>query len=318
MKVPPAPRLLAAAFALASLCRVAAQALPEGRRIAVTLDDGPAVGELKDLDRFQRISAGLLSSLQAEKVPATIFINERQLSVEGQRDARAAVLANWLDAGYDLGNHTYSHPSLNKIPLWQFEDNVVQGEVIIRALMAERGRKLVWFRYPFLDCGPTPEVRQKFADFLEQHHYRVAPVTVDYKDYMFAGPYSRVLRAGKPDLAEKIRQAYLGAIDVEFGEAERISRELFGYEVPQILLIHCSELNSVTLRDSIAIMRKRGYSFITLEDAMSDPAYSGPGKYTSDGGSWFELTADTLGKHVVDDAEGRVPKWVIESGHSSR
>ena len=273
---------------------------------------------MKDLERFQRIAAGLLGSLQAEKVPATIFINERQLNVPGQRDGRAAVLANWLDAGYDLGNHTYSHPSLNEVPLWQFEDNLLKGEVITRALLEERGHKLVWFRYPFLDCGKTPEVRQKFADFLEQHHYRVAPVTVDYKDYMFAGAYSRMLRAGKTDVAEKIRQAYLGVIDVEFEQAERISRELFGYELPQILLIHCSEMNSVSLRDSIAIMRKRGYSFITLEEAMNDPAYSGPGKYNGDGGSWFDLTGDTIGKPVNDDAEGRVPKWITELPRASR
>lgn len=306
------------ALAAMALCPLSAQAPGNGRRIAITIDDGPVVDELKDLARFQRISAGLLSSLQAEKVPATIFINERELNVQGQRDGRAAVLANWLDAGYDLGNHTYSHPSMNEIPLWQFEDNVIKGEVILRQLLEARGRKLVWFRYPFLDCGRTPEARRAFADFLEQHHYRVAPVTVDYKDYMFAGPYSRMLREGKTAAAEKIRQAYLGSIDVEFEQAERISRELFGYELPQILLIHCSEMNSVSLRDSIAIMRKRGYSFITLEEAMSDPAYSGPGKYNGDGGSWFDLTGDTIGKPVTDDAEGRVPKWVTELGRRPR
>jgi len=312
------PRLLAAALALTGLCPASAQAPANGRRVALTIDDGPVVDELKDLQRFQRISAGLLGSLQAEKVPATIFINERELNVQGQRDGRAAVLANWLDAGYDLGNHTYSHPSLNEVPLWQFEDNLLKGEVITRALLEERGRKLVWFRYPFLDTGKTPEVRQKFADFLEQHHYRIAPVTVDYKDYMFAGPYSRMLRAGKADVAEKIRQAYLGVIDVEFEQAEKISRDLFGYELPQIVLIHCSEMNSVSLRDSIAIMRKRGYSFITLEEAMKDPAYAGPGKYNGDGGSWFDLTGDTIGKPVNDDAEGRVPKWITELPRASR
>jgi peptidoglycan/xylan/chitin deacetylase (PgdA/CDA1 family) len=310
--------ILATVLALSALGPALAQSPANSRRVAITIDDGPVVDELKDLTRFQRISAGLLESLQSEKVPAAIFINERQINVQGQRDGRAAVLANWLDAGYDLGNHTYSHPSFNKIPLWQFEDNLIKGEVITRALVEERGRKLVWFRFPFLDCGPTPEVRQQFMDFLEQHHYRIAPVTVDYKDYMFASPYSRMLRAGKPDVAEKVRQAYLGAIDVEFGEAERISRELFSYELPQILLIHCSEMNSVSLRDSIAIMRKRGYSFVTLEEAMSDPAYAGPGKYNGSGGSWFELTGDTIGKPVTDDAEGRVPKWIRELPRTSR
>ena len=32
------------------------------------------------------------------------------------------------DGGFELGNHTYSHPRLNNVPLWQFEDDVVKGE----------------------------------------------------------------------------------------------------------------------------------------------------------------------------------------------
>jgi peptidoglycan/xylan/chitin deacetylase (PgdA/CDA1 family) len=297
-------------LALVAFSRGAAQGPAPERRVAITIDDGPVVGELKDLGRFQRISAGLMSSLQAENVPATIFINERQLNVQGQRDGRAAIVTQWLDAGYDIGNHTYSHPSLNEIPLWQFEDNVMKGEVIMRPLLEERGRKLVWFRYPFLDSGTTAEVHQKFLDFLEQRHYRVAPITVDYKDYMFAGAYSRMLRADKPEIADKIKQAYLEQVDNGFAAAERISRDLFGYELPQILLIHCSELNSVALRDSIALMRKRGYRFITLEEAMRDPAYARPDTFTGPGGSWLERTGDAMGKPVNDDAEARVPKWI--------
>lgn len=275
-------------LALVAFSRGAAQGPAQERRVAITIDDGPVVGELKDLGRFQRISAGLMSSLQAENVPATIFINERQLNVQRQRDGRAAIVTQWLDAGYDIGNHTYSHPSLNEIPLWQFEDNVMKGEVIMRPLLEERGRKLVWFRYPFLDSGTTAEVHQKFLDFLEQRHYRVAPITVDYKDYMFAGAYSRMLRGDKPEIADKIKQAYLEQVDNGFAAAERISRDLFGYELPQILLIHCSELNSVALRDSIALMRKRGYRFITLEEAMKDPAYARPDTFTGPGGSWLD------------------------------
>src|SRR5512132_176318 len=119
---------------LAALSAAAAQDTPTSRKVAITIDDGPVVGELKDLGNFQRIARGLLSSLEAEKVPATIFINERQLNVQGQRDGRAAVLAQWLDAGYDLGNHTYSHSSLNRVPVWQFADDLVRGEVIMRSL----------------------------------------------------------------------------------------------------------------------------------------------------------------------------------------
>ena len=107
-------------------------------------------------------------------------------------------------------------------------------------------------------------------DFLELRKYRVAPVTVDYADYSFAGAYTRELRRGNVETADKIRQAYLDQVDVGFAYAERASTEIFGREIAQILLIHCNELNAVSLRDSIARMRKRGYTFITLDEAMKD------------------------------------------------
>ena len=131
----------------------------------------------------------------------------------------------------------------------------------MRPLMEERGREMVWFRYPFLDSGMTQEVHQSIMDFLEEHHYRVAHVTVDYKDYSFAGVYSRLVRAGDAATSERVKQAYLDQIDPGFERSEKASLEILGYELPQILLIHCNELNSVTLRDSIARMRKRGYTF---------------------------------------------------------
>ena len=281
------------------------------RSVAITIDDGPAVNELKDLGNFQRIARGLLSSLEAEKVPATIFINERQLNVSGQRDGRAAVLAMWLDAGYDLANHTYSHLSANKVSVREFENDIVRGDVIMRPMMEERGRKMVWFRYPFLDSGTTPEVHQAIMDFLEQHHYRVAHVTVDYKDYSFTGVYSRLLRAGDAATAERVKQAYLDQIDPGFERSEKASEELFGYELPQILLIHCNELNSVTLRESIARMRKRGYAFITLEEATKDPAYARADAFAGSGGSWLERTARVMGKKITAPAP-RVPQWITD------
>jgi tripartite-type tricarboxylate transporter receptor subunit TctC len=40
---------------------------PTDRRIAITIDDGPVVGELKDLGRFQRITNGLIGTLEVMK-----------------------------------------------------------------------------------------------------------------------------------------------------------------------------------------------------------------------------------------------------------
>ena len=275
----------------------------------MTLDDGPVVNELQDLANFERISAGLIAALQAEQVPATIFINERQLNVAGQRDARVAVLERWLDAGFDLGNHTYSHPSLNRVSLWQFGDDVVKGEVITRALMERRGRRLVWFRYPYLHSGLTAEIHQGIVDFLALRQYRVAPVTVDYADYAFAAAYRVQLRAGAPDVAARIKETYLAQLDGGFEYAEKASVELFGAEVPQILLLHCNELNAISLRESIARMRSRGYRFISLDEAMSHAVYQRPDTFTGPGGSWLTRTASALGK-TISVINPPVPEWI--------
>ena len=285
------------------------QPAPAQRQVVITIDDGPVVAELENLANFERVSAGLVGALVSEQVPATIFINERQLNVPGQRDARAAVLDRWLDAGFELANHTYSHPSLNAVPLWQFGDDVVRGDVITRALVERRGGRLVWFRYPYLHSGVTPEIHQGILDFLEQRQYRAAPVTVDYADYTFATAYRNQLRGGMPDVAAKITNAYLAQIDVAFEYSEKASVELFGREIPQILLIHCNELNSISLRESIARIRGRGYQFVTLEEAMKDPAYGRPDTFAGPGGSWLNRTANTLGKKI-SVINARVPEWV--------
>lgn len=302
-----------AALALA-LAAIDAQT-PPARRVAVTIDDGPVVGEMTDLGNFQRITNGLVGAFQVERVPVTMFINERQLNVPGQRDARAAVVEQWLDAGFDLGNHTYSHRSANSAPLDEFLDDIVKGEVITRALLERRGRQLVWLRYPYLHSGTTAETHQAIVDFLEARHYRVAPVTVDYADYAFAGAYVRELRRGNIDVAERIEQAYLDQVDVGFEYAERSSLELFGREIPHILLIHCNELNSVTLGESIARMRTRGYTFITLDEAMEDPVYLRPDTFAGPGGSWLSRSATVMGKQLTAEtaaARPVVPNWITD------
>ena len=243
------------------------------RRLAVTIDDGPATGGTRDLEMFLRIARGLRETFVAEKVPVIMFVNERQLNVDGQRDARADVIRQWLDAGLDLGNHTYSHPNLGDVTSARFVDDVIKGEVVSRPLLEARGRKLEWFRYPYLASG-SGETAKFVEDFLAQRGYRIAPVTVDYHDYRFAGMYARHLRAGDQAKADEQFATMLTVLDEAFSRAESRSREVLGYELPQVLLIHCNEMNALTLGRTLRRIRDRGYDFVSIDEAMADPAYA--------------------------------------------
>jgi peptidoglycan/xylan/chitin deacetylase (PgdA/CDA1 family) len=252
-----------------------AQAPPTVRKVAITIDDGPAVGVGRDLDTFLKVANALREAFIAEKVPAIMFVNEHQLHIEGERDKRVEVVRKWLEAGLDLGNHTYSHPRLDNSQVSRYLDNIVKGEVITRPLLEERGKKLVWFRYPFLATG-NAETAKVIEDFLAQRGYRIAPVSVDYADYSYSGIYSRHIRSGAKEKADEIFATVLSRLDESFDRAEKRSIEVLGYEIPQTLLIHCNEMNALTLRSTIQRIRGRGYKFVSLDEAMQDPAYNLP------------------------------------------
>ena len=264
----------------------------KARRIAVTIDDGPATGTGGDLEAFLRIANALRETFVSEKVPAIMFVNERQLHVDGQRDARVDVLRQWLDAGLDVGNHTYSHPNLNDVTLAHYLDDIIKGEVISRTLLEARNRTLVWFRYPFLASG-NEDTARTVEEFLAARGYRIAPVSVDYADYRFAGLHSRHLRVGDRQKADQQFATMLETLDVAFARAETRSMEVLGYELPQTLLIHCNELNALTLTTTLQRIRDRGYTFVSMDEAMKDPAYNMTGMRPGGmgGGGFFSSLA---------------------------
>src|SRR5262249_26847884 len=141
----------------------------------------------------------------------------------GEIDERIAILKLWLDAGFELGNHTFSHPSLQTTPLPVFEEDLIRGETVTRMLLEQKGMKLRYFRHPFLHTGPTLEVRSAFEKFLAGRGYTVAPVTFDDADYMFNTVYLKARRGGDRVLAERISAAYLEHMRTMFDFFEKLS-----------------------------------------------------------------------------------------------
>ena len=165
------------------------------RRMAVTFDDLPAQrAQALPEARLKSISADLVGLLAFEQVPAIGFVNEDKLYVDGSLDpARVELLELWLEAGLDLGNHTYSHPDLHRTPLADFQHDLIRGEQVIRRLLESRGRDLRFFRHPFLHTGRDPETKQALETFLTGRGYRIAPVTIDNSEWIFARAYDEAL-----------------------------------------------------------------------------------------------------------------------------
>lgn len=287
----------------------------QNRQIAITIDDLPVVSTRKDIKNRKEITKKLLAHITKAKIPAIGFINENKLYKDGKRDeAQIDLLRMWLNANLELGNHTYSHLGLHNTTVEQYKEDILKGEIITKELLAEKGQKIRYFRHPYLWTGLSLEVKKEVSDFLAEHNYTIAPVSMDNADYIFSSAYDRAFDKGDKKLMKKIGEAYLVYMENFFDYWERQSVKLLGYELKQTLLLHANFINSDYFDDLAKILKKRGYKFITLEEALTDKAYQLPDKWTRKSGiSWLHRWALDKGKEYLVPNEPEVPEFVMKA-----
>jgi len=288
---------------------------PQKRQVAITIDDLPLGGgdhAACDLEYVRRVTAQLLAPFAEEKIPVTGFVNAGrcQMSAENLQQ----ILGMWLNVGADLGNHTYSHADLNRVPVATFEEEILRGEPAIRQVLTARGRQLRYFRHPYLHAGRDLATKKAIEDFLAAHEYRVAPVTLDNSDYMFAAVYADARSRGDLELAQRAKSAYVPYLESVIAFFEGRSREVAGHDFPQILLLHANQLNAECMPALIQVLRSRGYEFVTLDRALEDDAYKMPDLYAGPGGfSWIHRWSIT--RHMKPSGEPDEPEFIAKGFH---
>ncbi len=291
----------------------------DGRTIAVTIDDLPTVSTKNDPATRLAITKKLLRSLRRHKVPAVGF-NENKLYAGEERDpSQIELLEMWLDAGLELGNHTYSHRSLNRIDPAEYRADVLRGQEVTSELLGRSGKRLRYFRHPFLQTGRTKEIKDEFAAFLKEHGYTIAPITHDNGDYIFARAYDIANDRGDAKLAKRVADAYVPYMEQKLDYWERQSVKLFGREISQTLLLHANSINAERFGELARMLKKRGYKFVDLETALKDPAYQEKDEYYGPAGiSWLHRWAVARGRENVVPDEPLVPEFVLKlSGFES-
>lgn len=284
---------------------------PPDRQVAITVDDLPAgAADRMTGAAIDAMTAKLVGALREQKVPAVGFVNAGKLFKPGEVDARIQALQIWLDNGFELGNHTYSHASLNRVGLQAWEDDVIEGEPILRQLLADHHMKLRYLRHPYLDAGKDLQTRRQAEAFLSARGYTVAPVTLDAWDWMYAPVYDDAKKRGDSALMQKLVSSYLSYSDAVFAYSEQLSVRTAGYEVKQILLLHGNQLEADHIGELLDVLRKRGYRFITLQEVLSDPAYGMADTYVGEGTGWLDHWAITQGK--PPHGAPVFPQWVID------
>ena len=301
---------------VAALTVSPALAQTPSRSVAVTFDDLPyqaPEAALCDPATARDLTRGLIAVLQPLDTHGTVFVNEGKVCEERRAALLPELLNLWLDAGFEVGNHTFSHINIHRNTVEAYLADVDRGAEVTRPVLEARGQRLHWFRHPYLFTGETPEKHAALAAGLAQRGYDVAPVTIDNVDWMFGDVYRKAEQLNDPALKARVADAYVAYMTTVLDHFEPYSAELTGGREPaQILLLHANTLNRDHYPRIHALYLARGYRFVPLATALEDPVYAHADAYVrANGISWLHRWTKTDGRPIRWEPEP--PAWIVEA-----
>lgn len=281
------PMRHAKTFLLAVLLATAASAQQTaGRPLLVTIDDLPisATRLHSDPAERERITRGMLDVLRKHKVPAIAFVTWDRVLTPADKD----LLRLWMEAGHELGNHTFRHLNYTRTAPAEY---IADAEKARQEIAALAGRPVRFFRFPFLREGDTEAKLDAMRAYLAESGQRNVPVTLDNQDWSFEQPWVEARRKGDEAAMARVAEEYHESLHLDIRHHEETGDELFGRPVAQVLLLHGLEVSAAQWDRLFTWLRERGYRFATADEVLADPALSEPHRYvgTYGPGLWDRL-----------------------------
>lgn len=266
-------------------------ALPlPAQKVALSLDDAPFLRPSPRLAGPAQ-HAAMLEVLKARKVRAILFANGVN---GGDTPQGKAILRTWGEAGHLVANHSYSHLDFNRedVALATYEADAARGEALIRELPGF----VRLYRYPFLRAGSTADKRDGFYAYLKTHGYAIGHVSIDTADYLLDERLRARLERDPAADPAPYRDLYLKHLWACARFYDAWSREVFGREIPHVILLHSRLLNGLFLGEVVDFFRAKGWTWVDPAEAFRDPAYALTPKNLPGGESLAEAVAAERGQ----------------------
>ena len=260
------------------------------KEISLTFERLPA---MKPLGFWmpREISNMILRSLDRHGIKAAGFAVEEKIDDD---PSSYVVLQDWAERGHVLGNNTYAYVDYNELSPDDFLVHVSDGQKYIRRATRATRANYRFLRFPQLHEGNTSSKKKDAAKRLSRGRYTVVPATVIVSDYNFNRVYVETDQ-GSEKLVQ-LEKIYLNHLTGSLEYAEGQSEKVFGRQIKHILRLHVGIATGSFIDSIIALLKDRGYEFVPLLDALSDPAYETEEEYVTPLGlSFIDRIAATRG-----------------------
>jgi beta-lactamase regulating signal transducer with metallopeptidase domain len=296
--------VLLSVFSASSTGFVNAQNKTKNKKLAIGFVSIPPVDRTenppKDSDATTRL---MIEKLKSHKIPAIGFVLGGMIS-DGEKlyPVRAEMIRLWRDAGFEIGIGNYKHVWFSETPYEDYVAGVEKNETVVKKILAEKNLQLRYFSYPFLNTGKNAEERTRFESWLAARGITPVKYTIDNSEWLYSYAYDMARNDNDVQEMKEIRMKFLAYMSEMFDHYEAYSQELFGRDINQTMVLTPSRLVADSADELFGMISKRGYQFVSMEEALTDEAYKTQENfYGKSGISWFERWTLAQGKKLRNE-----------------
>jgi hypothetical protein len=254
----------------------------------------------KDADATIRL---LIEKLKAHRVPAIGFLQGGMIS-DGEKlfPVRAEMVRLWRDADFEVGIGNFKHVWFSGTPYDEFVAGVEKNEAIARKILSEKNLAPRYFSYPFLNTGKNAAERGRFEAWLAARGLTPVKYTIDNQEWMYSYAYDLARNDNDVGAMVRVRVEFINYMSKMFDHYEAYSQNMFGRDIAQTMVLTPSRLITDSADDLFGMIEKRGYRYVSMEEALRDEAYRTPENFYGEAGiSWFERWQMAAGGKLLDE-----------------
>lgn len=235
-------------------------------KISFSFDDG----SIQDFPNYTNAiwNQMLLDNLKKNKLQAILYVKGKGLDNKKGEN----LISSWDNYGNLIGNHTYSHPSLNseKTSLERFKRELLKNDSLINKY--SNYTKL--FRFPYLKEGNTILKRDGFRDFLQENGYRIGHVTIDASDWYIDSRLTKRLKNNPSADISGFKEFYINHLFERAQYYDSLGVEITGRHISHNLLLHHNLSAALFLDDLIKHFKNNGWEIVDVNKAYKDKIYN--------------------------------------------
>ncbi len=245
------------------LCLLLVQIVLNSQNIAITMDDPHS--NPTPLYTATKRDEQILYHLREHNTKAILFVQGSQVDNQCGRE----LVNRWNNAGHTIGNHTYTHCSLEEVDENFYKDDICKNHTLLKNY--SNYKKI--FRFPYLKEGDTTYKRDTIRKYLKDNEYSLGSVTIDMSDWYISDCLEQALIQDPHTNLTPYKEYYLDHACDRANYYDSLASKVVGRSPNHTLLVHHNLLNALFLGDLLKMFKDKGWDIVDATEAFSDAIF---------------------------------------------